>query len=193
MLDCQVAILENAVARYAALGEIPGPLGARHPSITPFAAFQAADGYIVIAAGNDDLFGRLAGVLGAPQLSDDPRFSSNAARTRHHAELTAEIEACLLHNGVTQWLDRLNEAGVPCGPINTIDQALNDPQVRSRNMVVHSEDPVAGRLMMAGNPIKMTGLKDSSERPAAPHLDSGRAAIIRELAERAFVPNMTPT
>lgn len=78
LLDCQVAILENAIARYAATGEVPGPIGARHPSITPFDAFATRDGYVVIAAGNDGLFARLCDVLGEPQLASDPRFSSNA-------------------------------------------------------------------------------------------------------------------
>jgi CoA:oxalate CoA-transferase len=182
MLDCQVAILENAVARYAALGEVPGPIGSRHPSITPFQCFQAADGYIVIAAGNDDLFRRLGDALGAPELVANPKFASNADRTRNHVLLTAEIEGRLVHHGVGLWLDRLIEAGVPCSPINTIDQTLNDPQVRARNMISYSEDPVIGRLMMAGNPIKMTGLADPIDRRAAPSLDSSRVAILRELA-----------
>ena len=185
MLDCQVAILENAVARYAALGEVPGPLGSRHPSITPFQCFQAADGYIVIAAGNDDLFRRLAEALGAPELAANPKFATNADRTRNHVLLAAEIEARLMHHGAALWLDRLIEAGVPCSPINTIDQTLNDPQVHARNMIAYSEDPVAGRLMMAGNPIKMTGLADPVDRRAAPDLDSSRDAILREFARNA--------
>lgn len=183
MLDCQIAILENAVARYAALGEIPGPLGARHPSITPFDAFQAADGYIVIAAGNDTLFKKLAAALTAPELVTDPRFASNPERTRHHEALTAAIETILAKNGVGQWMDRLIDAGVPCSPVNTIDMALNDPQVRARNMVTWLEDPVAGRLLLAGNPIKMSGLLDPIERPASPRLDMNRAAILKELAD----------
>jgi CoA:oxalate CoA-transferase len=182
MLDCQIAILENAVARYAASGEIPSPLGARHPSITPFAAYQAADGFLVIAAGNDTLFKRLADVLGAPELADDARFLSNFKRTRHHAALTEEIELCLARDGLENWLRRLLDAGIPCSPINTIDQALNDPQVLARNMVAWSSDPIAGRLMMAGNPIKMTGLDDSTEKPAAPHLDHDRVRILAGFA-----------
>jgi len=183
MLDCQVAILENAVARYAALGEVPGPLGARHPSITPFAAYQAADGYMIIAAGNDALFKRLAEVLEAPELACDVRFHSNSDRTRHHAALSEEIESRLARDGLENWLRRLLEAGIPCSPINTIDQVLNDPQVLARNMVAWSSDPIAGRLMMAGNPIKMTGLDDSTEKSAAPRLDHDRARILSGLAE----------
>src|ERR1700704_1664989 len=107
MLDCQVAILENAIARYAATGEVPGPLGARHPSITPFAASAAADGHFVIAAGNDLLFRRLCDVIGCPAVADDPRFASNALRTEHHAELQVEIEAALRAETVATWLERL--------------------------------------------------------------------------------------
>ena len=95
MLDCQVAILENAIARYAATGEVPRPLGARHPSITPFAAFEAQDGWFVIAAGNDMLFRRLCDVIGRPEVADDPRFATNALRTQHHSELQAELERAL--------------------------------------------------------------------------------------------------
>lgn len=182
MLDCQIAILENAVARYAALGEVPGPLGARHPSITPFAAYQAADGYLIIAAGNDALFKRLTEVLGAPGLASDVRFRSNSDRTLHQAALTDELEVSLARDGVENWLTRLVEAGIPCSRINSIDQALSDPQVLARNMVAWSSDPIAGRLIMAGNPIKMTGLDDSVEKPTAPHLDSDRKKVLGSLA-----------
>jgi CoA:oxalate CoA-transferase len=95
--------------------------------------------------------------------------------------LTSAIEAILAKNGVGQWIDRLIEAGVPCSPINTIDMTLNDPQVRARNMVAWLEDPVAGRLLIAGNSIKMSGLLDPLERPASPRLDMNRAAILKEL------------
>src|SRR6476659_10078047 len=107
MLDGQVAILENAWARYAATGEVPGPLGARHPSITPFAAFTASNGSFVIAAGNDVLFRRLCEVVGRPEIADDPRFATNALRTEHHAELQVELEEALRTETVETWLVRL--------------------------------------------------------------------------------------
>jgi CoA:oxalate CoA-transferase len=95
MLDCQLAILENAVARYLATGQAPGPIGARHPSITPFDAFATGNGYVVVAGGNDALFGKLCDVLDRPELREDPRFATNDGRTDHEAELKAEIEAAL--------------------------------------------------------------------------------------------------
>ncbi len=184
MLDCQVAILENAIARYAAQGQVPGPIGARHPSITPFAAFRARDGYIVIAAGNDGLFKRLAEVLGAPDLPQDPRFADNAARTENHAALSAALEALLAVRDASDWLRRLEAAGVPCGPINTVDQVLADPHVRARNMVAAMPFAAApgGQLAMAGNPIKLSGMADPTTRPPAPALDQDRAAILAELS-----------
>ena len=136
MLDCQIAILENAIARYLATGDVPGPLGARHPSITPFAAFHAADGYLVIAAGNDRLFARLCDAIGRSDLAANPLFATNADRTKHAQALQDEIEAALAAKTAAEWLKTLEEAGVPCGPINDIAHALSDPQILARNMVV---------------------------------------------------------
>ncbi len=179
MLDGQIAILENAIARYAATGQSPGPLGARHPSITPFAAYQCADAPIVIAAGNDQLFAALCGALGLP--ADDPRFAGNEARTAHAEDLAAVLEAVLITRPAAHWLPRLEAAGVPCGPLNTIGQALANPQVRARNMVVETALPDGTPLIAAGNPVKLSAHEDSARRPPAPALDADRAAILKEL------------
>ena len=181
MLDCQIAILENAIARYAATGKAPGPLGARHPSITPFAAYQALDGWIIIAAGNNGLFEKLCGVLGRPDLLADPDFATNDTRTTHVDRLAREMEFTLKHQSVAHWMTVLEAAGVPCGPINDVEQALNDPHVRARNMVVTVEDPVTGPLEIAGNPIKLSGFDDPSTRGPVPDLDGGRAVILEWL------------
>ena len=170
MLDCQVAILENAIARYTATGDVPGPLGSRHPSITPFAAYRASDGYLVIAAGNDDLFRGLCTVLDRPDLVDDPRFASNAERTSNAAALSEEIETALASDSSNVWLERLGSAGVPCGPINNISDVLDDLHVRARNMIVTATLPDGSTLEMAGNPIKLSGHEDSPTREAAPDL-----------------------
>ncbi|RMF14344.1 MAG: CoA transferase [Alphaproteobacteria bacterium] len=188
MLDGQIAILENAIARYAASGQSPGPLGARHPSIAPFAAFRAADGYLVIAAGNDTLFRKLAETLDRPEIARDPRFASNDLRCRNIAPLTAEIEAALACRPVTHWLQRLESAGIPCGPINDIASAVNDPQVRARGMIGHAPLPGGGELMMAANPVRVTegeaGMADAPVvLPAPPAFDEHRAAILAWLAD----------
>ncbi len=179
MLDGQIAILENAIARYAATGQSPGPLGARHPSITPFAAYSCADAPIVIAAGNDQLFTALCKALGLPE--DDPRFADNNARTTHAEELAAVLEDVLLTQPVAHWLPKLEAAGVPCGPLNTIGQALANPQVKARNMVVHTALPDGTPLIAAGNPIKLSAHADPATRAPAPDLDADRAAILKEL------------
>ena len=178
MLDCQVAILENALARYFASGEVPGPLGTRHPSITPFQAYATADGHVVISAGNNSLFAKLCAALGRPALAEDPRFSENSSRNDNIDYLEKEFEAVLTARPTAHWLAVLEEAGVPCAPINTVEDVLADPQVAARNMVIRAQDPVAGEVKMAGNPIKLSTYSDPAERPPAPELDEHRAAIL---------------
>lgn len=181
MLDCQVAILENAIARHAATGTVPGPLGTRHPSITPFDAFATRDGHVIIAAGNDALFATLAAVLDRPDLPADPRFSSNDRRNQNVDVLKAEIERTTTGRDTAAWLGLFEAAGVPCGPINSVDQVLADPQVRARNMVITVEDPTAGPLQMAGNPLKFSGVDDPPTRAPAPGLDDSRQKILADL------------
>jgi CoA:oxalate CoA-transferase len=171
MLDCQVAILENAIARYTATGETPAPLGSRHPSITPFAAFAAADGHLVIAAGNDRLFRRLCDVIGRPEVASDPRFATNVSRTEHHVDLQKEIEAALAAGTVAAWLARFEAADIPCGPINDVAAVLAHPQVRARNMVVRPDDDRLDVLEMAGNPIKNSLHPDPPTRGPIPDLE----------------------
>jgi CoA:oxalate CoA-transferase len=170
MLDAQVAILENAVARYQASGEVPGPLGTRHPSITPFAAFSARDGRLVVAAGNDALFRRLCEVVGRPDLADDPRFATNASRTEHHAALSGELEDALRTADTDDWLGRFEAAGIPCGPVNDIPAVMTDPQVLARNMLVGLDDPRLPDFRVAGNPIKLSGHDDATSRGPVPDL-----------------------
>jgi CoA:oxalate CoA-transferase len=181
MLDSQVAILENAIARYAATGEVPGPIGSRHPSITPFEALATHDGFVIVAAGNDALFAKLCAALGRHDLCNDPRFASNDDRTRHQAALKHALEEALASDTSARWLERLESAGVPCGPIQDVAQVLSDPQVAARNMLVEARDPVAGAVRMAGNPVKLSAFPDPPERPPAPDLDADRARILREL------------
>jgi len=182
MLDAQVAILENAIARYFSMGEIPGPIGSRHPSITPFEAFATADGHIVIAAGNDDLFVRLCTTIARGNLATDARFASNEQRTQNNGALKVELERTLAAQPSSHWLALFEGAGIPCGPIQNVAQVLADPQIVARNMVVTADDPVAGPLRMAGNPIKLSAFDDPPTRRPAPELDADRARILGEIA-----------
>ncbi len=181
MLDCQVAILENAIARFASTGEAPRPLGARHPSIAPFAAFRAGDGHIIIAAGNDSLFAKLANALGRPELAADTRFLSNEDRIANVDALQAEMESALVTDTVEAWLRRLEAAGLPCGPINDVAHVLSDPHVHARNMVAEIGAGANAGFKVAGNPIKLSDMADTTYRPAAPDLDADRNAIMQWL------------
>lgn len=178
MLDGQLAILEHAVAITSVTGTPPGPTGARHPSITPFETFHASDGLFVIAAGNDALFGRLCDVLGLP-LAEDPRFATNPARCENARLLKRLIEAVTLDQPKDHWIDLLEDAGVPTGPIQNVADAMCDPQILARNMVVDVLDG-GGKpaFKAAGNPIKISGMEDPGTRGPAPDLDGDRAAIL---------------
>lgn len=178
MLDCQVAILENAVSRYLSEGEVPKPLGSRHPSITPFDSFSVRGEYIVIAAGNDLLFNKLAQAISREDLLEDPRFKSNELRTNNYSSLKPEIERALDSKPVHDWLRILADAGVPSGPINDIGQVVHDDQITARNMIISTRDPVAGEVKMSGNPIKMSEFDDPPERLAAPELNADREKIL---------------
>jgi CoA:oxalate CoA-transferase len=181
MLDCQIAILENAISRYFLTGQSPRPLGARHPSIAPFAAFATADGHMIIAAGTDAIFSTLCQAIGREDLAFDPRFISNDLRATNVEELSAALEDVLRTRPTAHWLGILADAGVPSGPINDMADIARDPQVRARNMIVGIDDPTVAPLKLAGNPIKMSAFADPPARAAAPELDQDRAAILREL------------
>jgi CoA:oxalate CoA-transferase len=180
MLDCQVALLENSVIRYFASGQSPKPVGGRHPSIAPFEPYEARNGYIVIACGNDELFRRLAKCLEQPDLATDPRFSLNAHRSDNVLALKAALEGILLHQTVEHWLAVLGKAGIPCAPINDVAHACADPQIVARNMIVPIEDEALPGIKLAGLPIKMSAYPDSHSRPAAPDLDGQRARILAD-------------
>jgi CoA:oxalate CoA-transferase len=181
LFDCQLALLENAVMRYTTTGEIPGPLGARHPSITPFEAFATQDGHLILAAGNDALFVKFTQAVGRPDLSENPLFKTNPLRNQHQAALKAEIESVFSGGTTDHWIEVLEKAGIPCGPVNNVEQALAHPQTAARNMLISVEDPVTGPLKLAGNPMKFSNFADPATRDPAPDLDANRAAILREL------------
>ena len=178
MLDAQVATLENAIVRHLATGELPGPLGTRHPSIAPFQALATGAGHIAVAAGNDALFAKLCRALGRPELAAAPEFASNELRTRNVDALAHRLEQALAAHDAAHWLATLAAAGIPCGPVNDIAQVVADPQVAARNMLVAIE---GSTLRVAGNPIKLAGAPDPPTRPPAPELDADRAAILAEL------------
>ena len=159
LLDCTVAVLENAVSRYAVTGAVPRPLGTRHPSIAPFQAFRAADGMLVIAAGNDALWRKLSEVLEAATLADDPLLATNALRVENHARLEAGVEAALAKRTVADWLARLEVAGIPGAPIHDIADVLGDPQLAARQMWHTLTGHDGKTLVTPGSPVMFDGEK----------------------------------
>jgi CoA:oxalate CoA-transferase len=178
MFDCQLALLENAIMRYTVEKEIPGPLGARHPTITPFEAFATSDGSMIIAAGNDSLFIKMCEALGRSDMATNPEYKSNALRQKSQKKLKQEIESVLKTNTTDYWIGVVSKGGVPCGPINNIAQAIAHPQVAARNMLVEVPDGSGGSLKLAGNPLKMSAFADPTTRAPAPDLDADRQAIL---------------
>lgn len=179
MLDCQLAILENAIARYTTSGNVPTPLGNRHPSITPFASFTAKDGHIIVGAGNDRLWEKLCNILGRPELIKDERFENNGKRTTNVKALTDILNDIFSKKTIAEWLEVLEKAELPCAPINTVDKIVNDPHIKARGMMVEQEHPVAGHLKMAGVPVKMSGTPGEVKTPA-PLLGQHTAEILKE-------------
>ncbi|MDA9653689.1 CoA transferase [Candidatus Pelagibacter sp.] len=182
MLDCQIAILENAIARYLSKNEIPKPMGSRHPSIAPFEAFKTKDSHIIIAAGNDKLFEKLCKVLGVTEISKDNKFNTNLLRSNNMDELKTILEEKLSSNTTSEWVNIMEKERIPCGPIYNIKEAVENPQVQSRNMIVKAYHKVIGDFKLAGNPIKMSSYKDETTRGDIPDLDEHRERILKEFS-----------
>ena len=182
MLDCQIAILENAIARYLSKNEIPKPMGSRHPSIAPFEAFKTKDSHIIIAAGNDKLFEKLCNVLEISEIFNDEKFNTNSSRSKNIGELKVIIENKLSSKITTDWVTQMEKERIPCGPIYNIKEAVENPQVQSRNMIVKAYHKVIGDFKLAGNPIKMSSYKDETTRGDIPDLDEHREKILKEFS-----------
>jgi len=168
LLDVQVAMLANQAQSYLTTGVAPTRLGNAHPSIVPYQAFATADGHIVVAVGNDGQFARLCQVAGRPDLGADPRFAENAGRVAHRAILLPHLEAVLATRPSATWIAQLEEAGVPCGPINDLAQVFADPQVRHRALQRQVEHPLAGLTSITASPIRLSGTP--LDEPTAPPL-----------------------
>jgi CoA:oxalate CoA-transferase len=179
MLDCQVAILENAISRYLTTGVDPEPIGNRHSSITPFATFATQDGFINIAVGNDALWEKFCGQIGEQKLFDDARFKTNALRTANWNGLEPLLAAAMKKNSTASWIEQLRRVGVPCGPINKVSQVLQDPQVAAREMILEVNHPTAGRQKIPGCPIKMSETPCSVET-ASPLLGGQTESVLAE-------------
>lgn len=196
MLDCQAALMETALARYDVEGKVPTRTGDNHPSLAPFETFMAEDGKFVICAGNDTLFLLMADALGVPQMALKPEFLTNDLRVQNRDRLVDEVEEITKVKPMQHWIDALNEAGVPCAPINTIDRLFSNPQLLARNMIVKVKGEGGTAVRTAGNPIKMSTVSEvDPESPIrAPMLNEHREAILAELMAKngAYAPTSHP-
>lgn len=166
MLDCQVAILENAIARYLDSGVSPKPIGNRHASITPFQALKTSDGWVIIAVGNDTLWQKFCDLIERPDLKADERFTTNPLRTQNVEVLSAELTKTFEIKTMDEWLHILKEGGIPVGPINDVARVVRDPAIIEREMIVTTHHPVAGEVKMAGVPIKLSDTPGGVAGPA---------------------------
>jgi crotonobetainyl-CoA:carnitine CoA-transferase CaiB-like acyl-CoA transferase len=162
-----------------ATGQAPGPMGSAHPLNAPYQAFPASDGWITVGAANQENWLRLLEALGAPELRDDPRFVNNAGRMRNLSALTAELTPLFQRRTVAEWQRRLEEAGVPSGPVLDIAQMHADPQALAREMIVETTHPTAGKVKAIGLPIKFSETPGSVRR-AAPLLGQHTREVLRE-------------
>jgi len=182
MLDCQVAILENPVSRYLATGKVPGPTGSRHPIATPFEAFQTRDGYVVVGlmGKEEERWPRFCTLIGREDLAQDERFSDNFSRVQHLDVLEPIFREAMLKKTTAEWLEELTAADIPCGPVNTMDKLVSDPQVAHRGMIAEVEYPKLGRLRTHNTPLRLCRTPASIERPA-PELGEHTEEVLRGL------------
>jgi len=180
LLDAQLSWLSYYIGMYLASGEIPLRRGSAHATVVPYQAFACADGrYITLGTGNDRLFRRFTEVAGV-DLADDPRFRTNPDRIRHRADLLPLLDAVFRTRPAAVWLEALRAAGVPCGPISTVDEIVVDPQVRAREMLVEIDHPSAGRITVPGLPVKCSATPGSIRRPP-PRLGEHTVEVLGEL------------
>ncbi len=180
LMESGIAYTLYESATYFATGEVSGPLGSAHRMIAPYQAYATSDGYVNIGAANQANWERTCKAVGREELLEDERFTANADRMINIKDLTAIMEQTFATKTTAEWVETLEEAGVPCGPIYDIKQVYDDPQVKAREMIVEVDHPVAGRVKNIGVPVKLSETP-GSVRVAAPTLGQHTDEILREI------------
>jgi len=165
LLDSTVALLANQGASFLAIGNAPGRLGNAHPNIVPYQTFRTADGDVIVACGNDGQFRRFCGVADCAQLADDPRFATNSKRVQNRAELTKMLAGIVAKRPTRHWVEALEAAGVPSGPINTIDRVFGEPQALARGLRFELPHPTAGKVSLVRSPMRFSETPVEHELP----------------------------
>jgi crotonobetainyl-CoA:carnitine CoA-transferase CaiB-like acyl-CoA transferase len=156
MLDVQTAVLANQAMNYLTTGQTPQRMGNGHPNIVPYQSFRASDGYLILAVGNDAQFRKMAQAMERPDIGEDPRFLTIALRVANRAVLVPMLEALIAQRTIAQWVALMEPAGVPCGPVNTIDRVFADPQVQSRGMQLDLPHARVGRVPSVASPMRLS-------------------------------------
>ncbi len=180
LLDTQVAVLANQAMNYLVTGVAPQRLGNAHPNIVPYQVFAASDGHIIVAVGNENQFARMCEVIGRSELASDARFATNASRVNNRDELIAILQGIFAARTMRDWLESLERAGVPCGPINTVADVFADPQVQARGLKLDLPHPSIGSVPSVANPIKYSATPISYSS-APPMLGADTDEILREM------------
>lgn len=181
LLDTQVAMMANMATNYLVTGKPPVRWGNAHPNIVPYQVFKVADGWVIVACGNDSQFRKLTQAACSPELAADPRFASNPARVRHRDVLVPLLEVLMLQRTRDEWIALLEQAGVPCGPINDMGDVFHDPQVLARAMRQEIPHPTAGQVSVPGSALKMSATP-VSYRSAPPLLGQHTDEVLQTLA-----------
>jgi crotonobetainyl-CoA:carnitine CoA-transferase CaiB-like acyl-CoA transferase len=166
MFDAMLNLLSYIGTIWLTKGELPKPPGSAHEYSVPWQAFEASDGYLVVATRQEVFWRKLCEALGAPALADDPRYKTNPDRLKNRATLVPQLEDIFRTRTVADWLTRLRAAEVPAAPVNNLDAAFAEPPVAEREMIVEYDHPQAGKVRLPGNPIKMSGMGKSISNPA---------------------------
>jgi crotonobetainyl-CoA:carnitine CoA-transferase CaiB-like acyl-CoA transferase len=180
MYDAMLNLLSYMGTMWLTNGELPSPPGSAHDYTVPWQAFEAKDGYVVVATRQEVFWRKLCDAMGAKSLADDPRFATNALRVENRAALVPQLERMFRERTVEDWLARLRAAEVPAAPVNNLDRAFAEPPVAEREMIVEYDHPDVGRVRMPGNPIKMSGVTGTISNPA-PRLGEHTDAVLKEL------------
>ena len=181
LLDVQVAMMANMATNYLATDKPPQRWGNAHPNIVPYQVFKVADGWVIVACGNDGQFRKLVEVGGEAALADDERFATNPQRVRNRQELVPLLEPMMLRKTRTQWIEALENAGVPCGPINDLNDVFHDPHVLAREMRLDLPHPTAGHVSVPASALKMSGSPVEYRMPP-PLLGEHTNIVLSELA-----------
>ena len=179
LLDCQVSMMANQNLNFMTSGVAPQRAGNAHQNLVPYQVFAAADGHLIVAVGNDSQFRNYCGAIGLPELSADPRFSTNPQRVKNRTELVPLLAERMATGARDHWLAALEAVGVPAGPINTLDQVYEDPHVQARQMKRELPHPAAGKVPMAASPLKFSDSPVEYRRPP-PMLGEHTAQVLAE-------------